>query len=44
MPSRLLIALLSASLSLTAAAVVQLLPAGEFAARLKQMLERRREK
>ena len=33
MPSRLLIALLSASLSLTAAAVVQLLPAGEFAAR-----------
>lgn len=33
MPSRLLIALLSASLSLTAAAVVQLLPAGQFAAR-----------
>ena len=33
MPSRLFIALLSASLSLTAAAVVQLLPAGEFAAR-----------
>lgn len=33
MPSRLLIALLSTSLSLTAAAVVQLLPAGQFAAR-----------
>ena len=33
MPSRLLIALLSSSLSLTAAAVVQLLPAGQFAAR-----------
>ena len=33
MPSRLLIALLSASLSLTAAAVVQLLPSGQFSAR-----------